>query len=84
MALGIISDSGSLLHAPASLLSATSFSSSIFYADSLCLVGQLLHCEFDKEVIYYKIAFDSLVQGGIDLSMKKWMELVSLRLNSKK
>lgn len=40
--------------------------------------------DFDRAVIYYKIAFDSLVAGGIDLSMKKWMELVSLRINAKK
>lgn len=39
---------------------------------------------WDRALIYYKIAFDSLVQGGIDLSMKKWTELVSLRMNANK
>lgn len=42
-------------------------------------LGYLLNKESETIIHHYRSALDSLTKGGFDLSMNKWVELVSLR-----
>ena len=48
-------------------------------------LAELSNIQGDQEKAnrYYKLAFSMLIKGGFDLSMKKWVELVSLRTDPK-
>ena len=57
-------------------------------SSNLCFLGELsckISCSREETALHYAGALHLLEKGGFDLGIKKWVELVSLRIeNSKK